>query len=199
MKSIYRCAATLALLTLAGCQNEAARREPIQVVLQAENGKPVTLSIPRGYIEQPKDPEGVLPNVVLRIPMKDFSGAEPFVPESEVRVLLEPYANAVDAAHERHAAALRKHNSSAEALKKSAELSRQALTAYTYPNGNEDAEAYYLESKAGNVFVECRRSVCRAFRTWKEKRAHVRFDYQPVSTSDVEQVSAAVDRMLQTF
>jgi hypothetical protein len=28
---------------------------------------------------------------------------------------------------------------------------------------------------------------------------HLRFDYQPVQTADVEQVDAAVDRMLQSF
>jgi hypothetical protein len=77
-------------------------------------------------------------------------------------------------------------------------LSKKGLIAYSYPNGKEDSQAYYLKSKTGDVFVECRRSVCKAFKTWK-KRVHLRFDYQPVQTSDVERVDAAVDRMLQTF
>jgi hypothetical protein len=197
MKTTQKFAVALTLLVLVGCENEAARRQPIPVVL-AEKGEPVTLHIPRGYIEQPKKREGVLPNVILRIAAQDFSGAEAFVPESEVRVLIEPTASAVDAAHKLHAAALRKHKSSVEALAKSAELSKPGLIAYSYPNGSEDSEAYYLTSNSGDVFVECRRSVCKAFKTWK-KRVHLRFDYQPVQTSDVEQVDAAVDRMLQTF
>jgi hypothetical protein len=197
MKITQKCAVALTLLVLVGCENEAARRQPIPVVL-AEKGEPITLHIPRGYIEQPKKPEGVLPNVILRIAAQDFSGAEAFVPESEVRVLIEPTASAVDAARKLHAAALRKHKSSVEALAKSAELSKPGLIAYSYPNGSEDSEAYYLTSNSGDVFVECRRSVCKAFKTWK-KRVHLRFDYQPVQTSDVERVDAAVDRMLQTF
>src|SRR5687768_11071749 len=196
MKITQRYAVALTLLVLVGCENEAARRQPIPVVL-ADKGEPVTLHIPRGYIEQPKKPEGVLPNVILRIAAQDFSGAA-FVPESEVRVLIEPTASAVDAAHKLHAAALRKHKSSEEALAKSAELSKPGLIAYSYPNGSEDSKAYYLTSNSGDVFVECRRSVCKAFKTWK-KRVHLRFDYQPVQTPDVEQVDAAVDRMLQTF
>ena len=196
MKTTQKCAVVLILLVLVGCENEAARRQPIPVAL-ADKGEPVTLHIPRGYIEQPKKPEGVLPNVILRIAAQDFSGAA-FAPESEVRVLIEPTASAVDAAHKLHAAASRRHKSSEEALVKSAELSKPGLIAYSYPNGSEDSKAYYLTSNSGDVFVECRRSVCKAFKTWK-KRVHLRFDYQPVQTSDVEQVDAAVDRMLQTF
>jgi hypothetical protein len=196
MKTTWKCAVALTSLVLVGCENEAARRQPIPVVL-ADKGKPVTLHIPRGYIEQPKKPEGVLPNVILRIAAQDFSGAA-FAPESEVRVLIEPTASAVDAAHKLHAAASRKHKSSEEALVKAAELSKPGLIAYSYPNGSEDSKAYYLASNSGDVFVECRRSVCKAFKTWK-KRVHLRFDYQPVQTSDVEQVDAAIDRMLQTF
>ena len=197
MKTTQKFAVALTLLVLVGCQNEAARRQPIPVVL-ADKGEPVTLHIPRGYIEQPKKPDGVLPNVILRIPVQDFSGAAAFAPESEVRVLIEPTASAVDAAHKLRAAALLRHKSAEEALAKSAELSKPGLIAYSYPNGSEDSQAYYLTSKTGDVFVECRRSVCKAFKTWK-KRVHLRFDYQPVQTSDVERVDAAVDRMLQTF
>jgi len=197
MKTARKCAVALTLLVLVGCGNEAARRQPIPVVL-ADTGKPVTLHIPRGYIEQPKKPEGVLSNVILRIAAQDFSGAEAFVPESEVRVLIEPTASAVDAAHKLHAEALRRHKSAEDALAKSPELSKPGLIAYSYPNGSEDSKAYYLTSNSGDVFVECRRSVCKAFKTWK-KRVHLRFDYQPVQTSDVEQVDAAIDRMLQTF
>lgn len=197
MKITQRYAVALTLLVLVGCENEAARRQPIPVVL-ADKGEPVTLHIPRGYIEEPKTPEGVLPNVILRIAAQDFSAAAAFAPESEVRVLIEPTASAVDAAHKLHAAALLRHKSSAEALAKSAELSKPGLIAYSYPNGSEGSKAYYLTSKSGDVFVECRRSVCKAFKTWK-KRVHLRFDYQPVQIPDVEQVDAAVDRMLQTF
>ena len=199
MKTTQKFAVALTLLVLVGCQNEAARRQPIPVVL-ADKGEPVTLHIPRGYIEQPKKPDGVLPNVILRIPVQDFSGAAAFAPESEVRVLIEPTASKVDAAHKLQAAALLKHKSSEEAIAKSAELSKPGLIAYTYPNAkaSEDSKAYYLKSKSGDVFVECRRSVCKAFKTWK-KLVHLRFDYQPVQTADVEQVDAAVDSMLQSF
>jgi len=197
MNTTQKYAVALMLLVLAGCENEATRRQPIPVVL-ADKGEPVTLHIPRGYIEEPKKPEGVLPNVILRIAAQDFSGTAAFAPESEVRVLIEPTASAVDAAHKLHAAALLRHKSAEEALAKSAELSKPGLIAYTYPNSKEDAKAYYLKSKSGDVFVECRRSVCKAFKTWK-KRVHLRFDYQPVQTADVEQVDAAVDRMLQSF
>jgi hypothetical protein len=197
MKTTQKFAVALTLLVLVGCENEAARRQPIPVVL-ADKGDTVTLHIPRGYIEQPKKPDGVLPNVILRIAAQDFSGAATFAPESEVRVLIEPTASAVDAAHKLHAAALLRHKSAEEALAKSAELSKPGLIVYSYPNGTEDSKAYYLKAKTGDVFVECRRSVCKAFKTWK-KRVHLRFDYQPVQTSDVERVDAAVDRMLQTF
>jgi hypothetical protein len=198
MKQMSKCAVALALLALGGCENEAARREPTPVVLQAEKGKPVTLQIPRGYIEQPEKPEGTLPNVILRIPAKDFSGAEAFVRDSDVRMLIEPSASAIDAGHERHAAALRKAKSSEDALVKSDEKSKRGLIAYSYPNGSEDAEAYYLTSSSGDVFVECRRSVCSAFKTWK-KQVHLRVDSQPVSTADVEALDRAVDEMLQSF
>jgi hypothetical protein len=151
-----------------------------------------------GTLKSQKRPEGVLPNVILRIAAQHFSAADAFAPESEVRVLIEPTASAVDAAHKLHAAALLRHKSSEEALAKSAELSKPRLIAYSYPNGSEDSKAYYLTSKSGDVFVECRRSVCKAFKTWK-KRVHLRFDYQPVQTENVEQVDAAIDRMLQSF
>jgi hypothetical protein len=197
MKTTAKLAVALMLLLLVGCENEAARRQPIPVVL-ADQGESVTLHIPRGHIEQPKKPEGILPNVILRIAAEDFSGAGALVPESEVRVLIEPTASAVDAAHKLHAAALLKHKSAEAALAKSTESSKPGLIAYSYPNGSEDSKAYYLTSKTGDVFVECRRSVCKAFKTWK-KRVHLRFDYHPVQTSNVEQIDAAVDRMLQTF
>ena len=197
MNTTQKLAFALTLLVLAGCGNEASRRQPVPVVL-ADKGEPVTLHIPRGYIEEPKKPDGVLPNVILRIAAQDFSGAAAFAPESEVRVLIEPTASAVDAAHKLQAAALLRHKSSEEALAKSAELSKPGLIAYTYPNSSEDPKAYYLKSKSGDVFVECRRSVCKAYKTWK-KLVHLRFDYQPVQTADVEQVDAAVDRMLQSF
>ena len=197
MNTTQKYAVALMLLVLAGCENEATRRQPIPVVL-ADKGEPVTLHIPRGYIEEPKKPQGVLPNVILRIAAQDFSEAAAFAPESEVRVLIEPTASAVDAAHKVQAAALLRHKSAEEALGKSAELSKPGLIAYTYPNSKEDSKAYYLKSKSGDVFVECRRSVCKAFKTWK-KRVHLRFDYQPVQTADVEQVDAAVDRILQSF
>jgi hypothetical protein len=199
MNTTEKFAVALTLLVLVGCDNEATRRQPIPVVL-ADQGEPVTLHIPRGYIEEPKKPKGVLPNVILRIKAQDFSAAAAFAPESEVRVLIEPTASAVDAAHKLQAAALLKHKSSEEAIAKSAELSKPGLIAYTYPNAkaSEDSKAYYLKSKSGDVFVECRRSVCKAFKTWK-KLVHLRFDYQPVQTADVEQVDAAVDSMLQSF
>jgi hypothetical protein len=199
MNTTQKCAVALTLLVLAGCENEASRRQPIPVVL-ADKGEPVTLHIPRGYIEEPKKPEGVLPNVILRIAAQDFSEAAAFAPESEVRVLIEPTASAVDAAHKLQAAALLKHKSAEDAIAKSAELSKPGLIAYTYPNAaaSEDSKAYYLKSKSGDVFVECRRSVCKAFKTWK-KLVHLRFDYQPVQTANVEQVDAAVDRMVQSF
>jgi hypothetical protein len=188
----------LTMLALAGCENEAARREPIAVVLQAEKGEPVTLQIPRGYIEQPKKPEGVLSNVILRLAAKDFAGSNAFVPESDVRILIEPTSSASDAGKQRHAAALRKARSSVDSLRKVEDKSKRGLIAYSYPNGNEDAEAFYLTSKTGDVFVECRRAVCSAYKTWR-KRVHLRVDSQPANTADVEALDAAVDQMLQTF
>jgi len=196
--NIPKCSIALAMLALAGCENEAARRQPIPIVLQAEKGEAVTLQIPRGYIEAPKHPEGVLPNVILRMAAKDFSGSEVFVPESEVRMLIEPTTSAADAAHERQAAALRRSRASEEAIVKSKELSKPGLIVYSFPNGREDAEAYYLTSASGDVFVDCWKSVCKAFKTW-QKRVHVRFDYQPVRGSDIQTVDAQVDRMLQSF
>jgi len=138
--------------------------------------------------------------VILRIAAQDFSAGTAFAPESEVRVLIEPTASAVDAAHKLHAAALLRHKSAEEALVKSAEASKRGLIAYTYPNAKagDNAQAYYLTSKSGDVFIECRRAVCKAFKTWN-KRVHLSFDYQPAPTADVEQVDAAVDRMLQSF
>jgi hypothetical protein len=168
------------------------------IVLQPEKGEPITLQVPRGYIEEPKNPEGPLPNVVLRIAAKDFSTAEAFAPESDVRMSIEPASSAADAAHERQAAALRKHKSSEEAIVKSAEASKRGLIAYSYPNGEENAEAYYLTSASGDVFVDCRRSVCKAYKTWK-KRVHLRFDYQPVHAADVQAADASIDHMLQSF
>jgi hypothetical protein len=197
MNTTQKFAVALTLLVLVGCENEAARHQPIPVVL-ADKGEPVTLHIPRGYIEEPKKPEGTLPHVILRIAAQDFSAAPAFAPESEVRVLIEPTASKVDAAHKLHAAALLRHKSSEEALAQSAESSKPGLIAYSYPNGKEDSKAYYLKSKSGDVFVECRRSVCKAYKTWK-KLVHLSFDYQPVQTTDVEQVDAAIDRMLQSF
>src|SRR3954451_367766 len=135
MKTTQKYAVALMLLVLAGCDNEAARRQPIPIVL-ADKGEPVTLHIPRGYIEEPKKPEGVLPNVILRIAAQDFPGAAAVAPGFEVRVLIQPTASAVDAAHKLQAAALLRHKSAEDALAKSAELSKPDLIAYTYPNAN---------------------------------------------------------------
>jgi len=189
----------LTLLVLGGCDRAATRGEPISVVLQPEKGEPVMLDIPRGYVEEPKNPEGAIPNVVLRIPEKEFGAAGVFFAESEVRIAMEPNASEADAGEERHAAALRKHRSSVEALKKSDDRSKKGLIAYLYPNGEEpDAEAYFFDSKSGDVFVDCRRSVCKAYKTWN-KRVHMRFDFRPVETANVETVDAAIDRMMQSF
>jgi len=189
----------LALLVLSGCDRAAMRSEPIPVVLQPEQGEAVTLNIPRGYLEEPKNPEGPIPNAVLRIPAKDFDAAGVLATESEVRIAMEPNASDADAGEERHAAALRKHRSSVEALKKSNERSKKGLIAYSYPNGEEpDAEAYFLDSKSGDVFVDCRRSVCKAYKTWN-KRVHMRFDFQPVQTANLAAVDTAIDRMMQSF
>ena len=188
----------LALVSLAAC-NGAARQEPVALTLQPTNGTPITLEVPRGYIEEPKKPEGSIPNVVLRIPAGDFAAPETFVAESDVRIAMEPNSSDADAGKERHAAALRKHRSSVEALVKSQERSRKGLIAYSYPNGEEpDAEAYFLSSKTGDVFVECRRSVCKAYKTWK-KQVHTRFDFRPVATSNVEAVDASIAQMLESF
>lgn len=198
MKQISRGVFALAVLTLVGCGNDATRRAPIPVVLQPEKGEPITLQIPRGYIEEPKKPEGALANVILRIKAEAFSESQAFVPESEVRMLIEPSSSAIDAAEQRHAAALRKARSSVEALRKSDEKSKSGLIAYTYPNGEEDAEAYYLTSKTGDVFVECRKAVCSAYKTWR-KQVHLRVDSQPSDTTNVAALDAAVDQLLQTF
>ena len=79
--SIYS-ALLSAVLLLNGCGGDP--QQVVPVVLQAEKSDRVTLQIPRGYIEEPKKPEGVLPNVLLRVGAKDFSGAA-FTPESEKR------------------------------------------------------------------------------------------------------------------
>ena len=198
MKQIPKGVLALAAIVLVGCENDATRLERIPVVLQPEKGEPITLQIPRGYIEKPKKPEGALSNVILRIAAAEFSGSQAFVPESEVRMLIEPTGSASDAAHQRHASAQRKARSSVEALRKSDEKSKPGLIAYTYPNGEEDAEAYYLTSKTGDVFVECRKAVCSAYKTWR-KRIHVRVDSQPANTADAQSLDAAVDQLLQTF
>lgn len=192
-------AMVLATLMLVGCEDSATRHQPIPVVLNGETGEPVTLQIPRSYVEEPKKIEGPVPNVVLRVPAEDFAESGVFAAESEVRIAIEPATSAADAGHERHAAALRKHKSSVEALLKSKERSKSNLIVYSYPNGEEpDAQAYYLTSKSGDVFVDCRRSVCKAYKTW-QKRVHMRFDFRPVDTSNVEAVGASIDRMLQSF
>jgi len=125
-------------------------------------------------------------------------GEDPFLTGS----LASAYIRGIQGDHPKYwrAAALLKHKSAEDAIVKSAELSKPGLIAYTYPNAkaSDDAKAYYLKSKSGDVFVECRRSVCKAYKTWK-KLVHLRFDYQPVQTADVEQVDAAVDGMLQSF
>lgn len=189
----------LTLLVLGGCDRAATRGEPIPIVLQPEKGESVTLNIPRGYVEEPKNLKGPIPNAVLRISEKDFGAPGVLVAESEVRIAMEPNASDADAGEGRHAAALRKHRSSVEALKKSKERSKKGLIAYSYPNGEEpDAEAYFLDSKSGDVFVDCRRSVCKAYKTWN-KRVHMRFDFRPVETVNVAAIDTAVDRMMQSF
>src|SRR5262245_52377636 len=122
ISKICSCIAGFTTLVLAGCGNDAARHQPISIVLKAEKGEPVTLQIPRGYIEQPKDPEEAkapLANVLLRIPNKDLAGPDVFVGESEIRVLIEPKAGNADAAHELQAAALRRPKASEDAILKS--------------------------------------------------------------------------------
>ena len=185
----------IACLLLGGC--EAARQQTIPIVLQVEKGERTTLQIPRGYVEEPKKPEGGLPSVVLRISAKDFSGAA-FAPESEVRMQIEPRLGKADVGRSRQASALIRVKWSEEAIVKSAEKSKKGLIAYSYPNRQEAAESYYLTSSTGDVFVECRRSVCSAYKTWS-KRVHLRFDFQPVNASDIATVDVAVDRMLQSF
>jgi hypothetical protein len=196
-----KCSAVLLVLLFSGCDRESTRQEPISIVLKAEKGEPVTLQIPRGYIEEPKKPEGVLSNVILSVSAKDFP-AGAFVAESEVRMLIEPTAGKADAGRSRQRSALLRTKWSEEAIVKSAEKSTKGLIAYVYPNkqeaAQEAAEAYYLTSKTGDVFVECRKSVCSAYKTWS-KRVHLRFDYQPVNTADVATVDAAVDQLLQSF
>jgi hypothetical protein len=188
------CAIPIVLLVLTGCESG----QPTSVVLQAPQGEPVTLQIPRSYIEKPKDPAGSLPNVLLRIGANDFSGPAVFVPESEVRMLIEVSSSAADAAHARQSAALIRPKPAENAIVKSKELSKPGLIAYSFPNGEGDAEAYSLTAASGNVFVECSRSVCKAYKTWK-KRIHVRFDYQPVQASNVRAVGESIDRMLESF
>jgi len=198
---IAKCFVALAVLALTGCENEAKRREPLPITLQLDKGEPVTLHIPRGYIETPEHPdklEGPVPNAILRIAAKDFSEPGVLVPESDLRMLIEPIASAADAGKARQAAALRRSKAAEDALRKSTELSKPGLIVYAFPNGKENAEAYYFTSASGDVFVECWKSVCKAFKTWN-KRVHLRFDYQPVRGSDVQAVDAAVDRTLQAF
>ena len=196
---IFTHAFAISLLALSGCDRGPSQGEPISVVLQPEKGESVTLNVPRGYFEEPKNVDGPIANAVLRIPEKDFGAPGVFFAESEVRIAMEPNASDADAGEERHAAALRKHHSSVEALKKSDELSKKGLIAYTYPNGEEpDAQAYFLDSKSGDTFVDCRRSVCKAYKTWN-KRIHMRFDFRPVDTGNVEAVDGAIDRMMQSF
>lgn len=185
----------IACLLVGGC--EAARQQVIAVVLQTEKGDRVTLQIPRGYIEKPTKPEGVLSDVVLRISAKEFSGAA-FAPESEVRMQIEARSGKADIGRSRLASALIRVKWSEEAIVKSAAKSTKGLIAYSYPNRQEAAEAYYLTSSTGDVFVECRRSVCSAYKTWS-KRVHLRIDFQPVNGSDIAVVDAAVDDMLRSF
>jgi desulfoferrodoxin (superoxide reductase-like protein) len=191
-----KCSALLATcLLVGGC--DAARQQAIPIVLKTEKGEHVTLKIPRGYIEEPKNPEGALVSVVLRIGAKEFSGAA-FAPESEVRMQMEARSGKADAARSRLASAMIRVKWSEEAIVKSAEKSKKGLTAYSYPHSKEAAEGYYLTSSTGDVFVECRRSVCTAYKTWT-KRVHLRIDYQPVNASDIAAVDAAVDGMLRSF
>jgi hypothetical protein len=185
----------IACLVLGGC--EASRQQAIPVVLQTEKGERVTLHIPRGYIEEPKKAEGVVTDVVLRISAKDFSGAA-FAPESEVRMQIEGRSGKDDIGRSRLASALLRVKWSEEAIVKSSEKSKKDLVAYSYPNGKEAAEAYYLTSSTGDVFVECRRSVCSAYKTWS-KRVHLRIDFQPVNALDLAAVEDAVDGMLRSF
>lgn len=166
-------------------------------MLQTEKGDRVTLQIPRGYIEEPKKPEGVLVSVVLRISAKEFSGGA-FAPESEVRMQIEASSGKADVGRSRLKSALIRVKWSEEAIVKSAAKSKKGLIAYSYPNSQEAAEAYYLTSSTGDVFVECRRSVCTAYKTWS-KRVHLRIDFQPVNASDIAAVDAAVDGMLRSF
>jgi hypothetical protein len=190
----------MVMLGAAGC-DRAAQHAPVAITLKGEKGEPATLQIPRGYIEQPKNFEestGALPNVLLRIPAKDFSGAEAFVAESEVRVFIEPRAGNADAAEQLQSAALRRSKAAEDAIAKSNELSKPGMIVYTYKNGKEEAEAYFLTSASGDVFVECWKSVCKAYKTWK-RRVHVRFDYQPVQTSAIQAADAAIDAKLQSF
>lgn len=191
-----KCSALLiACLLVGGC--EAARQQAIPIMLQTETGDRVTLQIPRGYIEEPKKPEGVLVDVVLRISAKDFSGAA-FAPESEVRMQIEARSGKADIGRSRLASALLRVKWSEEAIVKSAAKSKKGLIAYSYPNRQEAAEGYYLTSSTGDMFVECRRSVCSAYKTWS-KRVHLRIDFQPVNASDIAAVDAAVDSMLRSF
>jgi hypothetical protein len=190
-------AVVVGMLVLSGCERGVSH-EPTSVVLQPSKGEPVTLQIPRGYIEEPKDPAGPLPHVVLRIAASDFPGAEAFRPESEIRMLIEANSGTADAARKRQSAALIRPKPAEDAIVKSKELSKPGQIGYSFPNGKGDAEAYYLTSASGDVFAECLKSVCKAYKTWK-KRIHVRFDYRPVQGSDVRSVDASIDRMLQSF
>lgn len=185
----------IAVLVLSGC--EGNRQQVVPVVLQAEKSDRIALQIPRGYIEEPKKPEGVLPNVLLRISAREFSGAI-FTPESEVRMLIEPKSGKTDAGRSRHSSALIRVKWGEEAIVKSAEKSKKGLIAYSYPNSQEALESYFLKSSTGDVFVECKKSVCSAYKTWS-KRVHLRIDFQPVNAADIAAVDASIDGMLQSF
>jgi hypothetical protein len=191
------CAVAIAVVMLAGCKDPAST-QAVAISLQAEKGPAVSLQIPSGYIEQPENAEGRQSSVLLRIAAKNFTGAEAFAPESEVRILIEPNSTAADAGKELQAQALRRPKAAEDAIKKSDELSKPGLIAYSFPNGREEAESYYFTSKTGDVFVDCWKRVCKSYKTWN-KLVHLRFDYQPVTGADVQAVDSAVDAMMQTF
>lgn len=185
----------IALVVLSGCKG--SQHATVPVVLQAEKSDRVTMQIPGGYIEEPKKPEGVLSNVLLRIGAKEFSGTA-FVPESEVRMLMEPRSGKTDAGHSRQSSALIRVKWGEEAIVKSAEKSKKGLIAYSYPNSQEPLESYFLKSSTGDVFVECKKSVCSAYKTWS-KHVHLRIDFQPVNAADIALVDTAIDGMLKSF
>ena len=196
IKNSHGSALLIAFLALGGCG--ADRQQVVPVVLQVENSDRITLQIPRGYIEEPKKPDGVLPNVLLRINANDFSGAA-FTPESEVRMLIEPRSGNADAGRSRHKSALIRVKWGEEAIVRSKEQSKKGLIAYSYPNSQEETrEGYFLTSSTGDVFFECKKSVCSAYKTWS-KRVHLRIDFQPANAADIAGVDASIDGMLQSF